>query len=248
MADNLTTQTTVATIPDATTIATDDIGGAHYQRVKLSLGANGTAVDAGAGSGAAGTDTQRVILATDDPAVASLAVMDDWDESDRVKVNPIVGQAGIAAGAGAVGTTVPRVTLASDDPAVASLSVLDDWDEINRAAVNLIAGQVAVAGGAGAVGATVQRVVHGSSSGLTTTQNALSTSAEEVLAANSARLFAEVKNTDASISIYLGDDTNVTTGNGHLLKAGESFGFENYTGAIWAIAASATPTVTTIEW
>ncbi|WP_192246066.1 hypothetical protein [Mesorhizobium silamurunense] len=62
-----------------------------------------------------------VTLASDDAALASLGVMDDWDESDRAKVNPIVGQAGVAAGAGAVGATVQRVTLASDDPAVATL-------------------------------------------------------------------------------------------------------------------------------
>jgi len=55
-------------------------------------------------------------------AAASLSVLDDWDESDRAKVNPIVGQAGVAAGAGAVGATVQRVTLASDDPAVSRLS------------------------------------------------------------------------------------------------------------------------------
>jgi len=54
------------------TVAADDIGGIHYQRVKLALGADGTAVDAGAGAGAAGTDTQRVIHASDDPAVATL--------------------------------------------------------------------------------------------------------------------------------------------------------------------------------
>ena len=47
---------------------------------------------------------------------AAVEIMDDWDESDRAKVNPIVGQAGVAAGAGAVGVTVPRVTVASDDP------------------------------------------------------------------------------------------------------------------------------------
>lgn len=47
---------------------------------------------------------------------AAVEIMDDWDESDRAKVNLIVGQAGVAAGAGAVGVTVPRVTLASDDP------------------------------------------------------------------------------------------------------------------------------------
>lgn len=57
-------------------------------------------------------------------AAASLSILDDWDETDRAKVNLIVGQAGIAAGAGAVGATVPRVTLASDDPAVALLTLL----------------------------------------------------------------------------------------------------------------------------
>lgn len=40
--------------------------------------------------------------------------MDDWDESDRAKVNPIAGQAGIAGGTGVDGATVPRVTLATD--------------------------------------------------------------------------------------------------------------------------------------
>ena len=53
-------------------------------------------------------------LGSDDPAVASLAAIDDWDESDRAKVNLIVGQAGIAAGTGVDGVTVPRVTLATN--------------------------------------------------------------------------------------------------------------------------------------
>ncbi len=55
----------------------------------------------------------------------AVEIIDDWDESNRAKVNPIVGQAGIAAGAGAVGATVPRMTLASDDPAVAKLGTID---------------------------------------------------------------------------------------------------------------------------
>lgn len=41
-------------------------------------------VTAGAGAVAAGT--QRITLASDDPAVVSLAVIDDWDSSDRCKV------------------------------------------------------------------------------------------------------------------------------------------------------------------
>lgn len=52
---------------------------------------------------------------------ASLSVLDDWDESDRAKVNIIVGQAGITAAAGSVAANTPRITLASDDPAVAVL-------------------------------------------------------------------------------------------------------------------------------
>ncbi len=51
-------------------------------------------------------------------AVASLSVMDDWDETDRAKVNLIVGQAGVAAGNGAMGATVIRTCLATDSPGV----------------------------------------------------------------------------------------------------------------------------------
>lgn len=117
-----------------------------------------------AGAGAVGVTTQRMTLASDDPAVAllttidadtgnvasststtatntgnaatSLAVIDDWDESDRAKVNVIAGQAGIAAGAGAVGANTPRVTLASDDPAVALLSTIDADTSALAATIN----------------------------------------------------------------------------------------------------------------
>lgn len=88
----------------------------------------------------------------------------------------------------------------------------------------------------------------GGSSTLTTTQNALSTTAEVILAANASRIFAEVKNADGAINIYLGDDNTVTAANGHLLRPGEAFTLEGYAGAVWAIAASGTPTITTVEW
>lgn len=45
---------------------------------------------------------------------ASLSIIDDWDESDRAKTNPIVGQAGVAGGSGNVSATTQRVTLATD--------------------------------------------------------------------------------------------------------------------------------------
>jgi len=55
---------------------------------------------------------------------ASLGIMDDWDESDRAKVNPIAGQAGIAGGSGVDGASVPRVSLATDIPLPAGTNVL----------------------------------------------------------------------------------------------------------------------------
>lgn len=73
----------------------------------------------GAGTAAAAV---RTTLASDDPAVASLSVLDDWDETDRAKVNIIVGQAGVAAGSGVNGATVQRVTIATDDTLVAALA------------------------------------------------------------------------------------------------------------------------------
>jgi len=71
------------------------------------------------------TNAGTFVVQEDGAALTALQVMDDWDESDRCKVNPIAGQAGIAAGAGAVGVTVPRVTLASDDPAVVDLAAIE---------------------------------------------------------------------------------------------------------------------------
>ncbi|HXI15386.1 MAG TPA: hypothetical protein VNM48_03370 [Chloroflexota bacterium] len=45
MVDNLTTQTTtLATVPSASAIATDDVGGVHYQKMKLDLGGDGLSV------------------------------------------------------------------------------------------------------------------------------------------------------------------------------------------------------------
>jgi hypothetical protein len=89
--------------------------------------ANGATINVGAG--AVGTGTLRTTLASDDPAVASLSVIDDWDESDRCKVNPIAGQVGLQGGAGAASALSLRVCVATDAntvdtelPAAAALS------------------------------------------------------------------------------------------------------------------------------
>lgn len=71
-------------------------------------------------------------------AATALQVLDDWDETDRAKVNIVVGQAGITAGAGAVAANTPRVTLASDDPAVVALQILDNIVSGNEAQVDVL--------------------------------------------------------------------------------------------------------------
>jgi hypothetical protein len=84
MADN------VAFTPGSgATGATDDIGGVHYPRVKLSLGADGTANDASAGAGAVGTGTQRVTLASDDPAVVALQLLDNAISGSEMQVDVV---------------------------------------------------------------------------------------------------------------------------------------------------------------
>lgn len=141
MADNVQISAGTGTV-----VAADDIASVYHQRVKISLGADGSATDALGGAGAVAAGVQRVTLANDDPAVVDLAAievlltgmdadtdaiktaveaLDNAVETGRLAVNLISGQAGITAGAGAVGASTPRVTLASDDPAVALLTTID---------------------------------------------------------------------------------------------------------------------------
>lgn len=149
MADNV-----AITAGSGTNIATDEVTGTgeHVQVVKLAIAADGsrTAVPAdgtdgllvnlgtnndvtvtGSVTANAGTNLNTSALAIETggnlaASATSLAVIDDWDESDRAKVNVIAGQAGITAGAGAVAANTPRVTHASDDPVTTSVQLLDD--------------------------------------------------------------------------------------------------------------------------
>lgn len=56
----------------------------------------------------------------------AVEIMDDWDETDRAKVNPIVGQAGVAGGSGTVGSTTQRVIIATD----ADTEVIPSADQV----------------------------------------------------------------------------------------------------------------------
>lgn len=90
-------------------------------------------------SGTVSLPTGAATLAEQQTQTASLSVIDDWDESDRAKVNLVVGQAGITAGAGAVAASTPRVTLASDDPAVTALQLIDNAISGSEMQVDIVA-------------------------------------------------------------------------------------------------------------
>lgn len=69
------------------------------------------------------------------PIRDSLGIMDDWDETDRAKVNIIVGQAGVAGGTGVDGATVQRVTLATNVPLPAGTNNIGDIDVLTLPAL-----------------------------------------------------------------------------------------------------------------
>lgn len=115
------------------------------------------------GTGAAGASTLRVVSATDDPGVlaladvvarlndvvtqlqastASLSVLDDWDDTDRAKVNLVAGQAGVAAGTGASGANVLRTVTASDDPLIPILGAVDETPPNSDTAASGIRGGI----------------------------------------------------------------------------------------------------------
>ncbi len=59
---------------------------------------------------------------------ASASVLDDWDETDRAKVNLIVGQAGVQGASGTVSATTQRVVLATDVALPAGTNNIGDVD------------------------------------------------------------------------------------------------------------------------
>jgi hypothetical protein len=115
MADN------VAFTPGSgATGATDDIGGVHYPRVKLSLGADGTANDASAGAGAVGTGTQRVTLASDDPAVVALQLLDNAISGSEMQVDVV---AALPAGTNNIGD-VDIASIAAGDNNIGNVDIV----------------------------------------------------------------------------------------------------------------------------
>lgn len=164
---------------DVASIAAGDNNIGNVDVVTVPADPFGANADAAATAGGTGSIQAKLRLATSqlDAIKTALEIVDDWDESDRAKVNLIVGQAGVAAGAGAVGATTQRMILASDDPAVTALQIIDDWDETDRCKVNIVAGQAGITAGAGAVAANTPRVTLASDDpAITALQNPTTTS------------------------------------------------------------------------
>jgi hypothetical protein len=77
MADNVQVTEGVGTAVHADEYTHATFGSGKTQLVKIALGAPGTGVDAIAGAGAVTTGTLRVTLASDDPAVVALQILDN---------------------------------------------------------------------------------------------------------------------------------------------------------------------------
>jgi hypothetical protein len=102
----------------------------------VNLGANNDVTVTGSVTANAGTNLNTSALALEAGgnlagAATSLAILDDWDETDRCKVNPIAGQAGVQGGSGAVSATTQRVVLATDVALPAGTNNIGDVDVLS---------------------------------------------------------------------------------------------------------------------
>lgn len=174
------------------TVATDSTG-------VLSVDDNGGSLTVdGAVTANAGTNLNTSALALEAggnlaAAAASLSVLDDWDETDRAKVNPIAGQAGVQGASGVVTALTQRVVLATDVPLPAGTNA------IGKLAANsgVDIGDVDVT----SVGGTVTTKETRSATG-TLTQVNDSASSVTILASNASRLGASIAN-DSTATLYL---------------------------------------------
>ena len=65
-----------------------------------------------------------------DAIAASLAVLDDWDDSNLANVNINIAGSDIAANAGTMSATTPRVTIATDDTHFGAVGAASDVDGV----------------------------------------------------------------------------------------------------------------------
>ncbi len=134
MADN----TELDAMTGGDTIGSDDIGGVKFQRIKQILGGDGTnSGDAASGAGAVGATVPRVTLGSDDPAVASLGIIDDWDNtaSDGASVSGDTAHDAVDAGEPVKMGGKAQAHLAAPDEVADNDRVNALFDRVGRQAV-----------------------------------------------------------------------------------------------------------------
>lgn len=89
-------------------------GGVEATAQRVTIASDSTGVLSVDDNGGSLTVDGTITEANSAAIAASLSVIDDWDESDRAKVNIIVGNAGVTANTGTVDAGTQRVTLATN--------------------------------------------------------------------------------------------------------------------------------------
>jgi len=122
------------------TVAADDIGGVLHQRIKLGLGADGSATDALGGAGAVASGVQRVTLASDDPAVTDLAAIEVLLTTISTRLtNELIGEyetvaasqtAQVLGGTGATGDYLAGVLIVPATTSPGNVIILDNATSI----------------------------------------------------------------------------------------------------------------------
>jgi len=103
---------------DAGAIAMETDGSVHIHDGGNTITVDGT-VDLGT--------TDNAVL---DAIAASLAIVDDWDDSNYANVNLNIAGSDIAANAGTMSATTPRVTIATDDTHFGAVGAAADVDGV----------------------------------------------------------------------------------------------------------------------
>lgn len=115
----MATSLPVVLASDQSAIPVSQSGTWNIGTVTTLTGITNTVTVSGSVTANAGTNLNTSLLALEAggnlaATATSLNIMDDWDESDRAKVNPIVGQAGVQGASGVVTALTQRVVLATD--------------------------------------------------------------------------------------------------------------------------------------
>lgn len=178
-----------------------------------------------------------VTHASDDAVKTSVEIMDDWDESDRAKVNPIAGQAGVQGGSGTTNALTQRVVLATD------VALPTGTNAIGKLAAN---------SGVDIGDVDVTSLPYTAALTMTHTVGSATTSSSAMLAANANRKYALLQNI-GSVDVYIKIAATAVASQGILLAAnggsfelGQAYG-NLATGAINGITASGSASVLATE-